>query len=374
MFRQLVLGTIVLVSAGCATGDQVPVAEGGAQGVVSGQASYRERIALPPGTQLEVLLEDVSRADTRAEIIGSVSVTNVGNPPYLFSIPYERARIIAAHHYAVRARLTHEGRLLFTTDQSYPVITSGNGTEVTLLLRSAAQTESIAPPVAQFRTQSLGVLPATFKGDLPCADCSAIQYQLDLFADNSYDLLMIYRGKSGSSESRSGSWEKSGVNGISLLGGRTKLHFAIISANSLRLLNQNGGPIESTLNYTLTRDTQTPNIELLNTAWRLTRLTDQPARRFPNQREPQIVLRSDGTVAGSDGCNRITGGYRHAGTSLSFTQIAATRMACMNGMDQAGRFTNSLGNVARYYITGRHLELFDATEILLMRFEAVLVR
>jgi heat shock protein HslJ len=281
MLRQLVLGSIALVSASCATNDQAPVATAAvAKTAVTGEAPSRERIAVQPE--------------------------------------------------------------------------SG--------------------PAVQSRAQSLGVLPATFKGDLPCADCSAIQYQLDLFADNSYDLLLIHRGKAGSSVNQSGRWEKAGINSISLLGGSTKIQLAIVSTNALRLLNQNGGAIDSNLNYTLTRDTQTPNAELLNTPWRLTRLIDQPARRFPNQREPQIVLGSDGLVTGSDGCNRITGGYQRAEARLTFTQIAATRMACMNGMDQAGRFTNALGSVARYHINGRHLELFDSTEALLLRFEAVFVR
>jgi len=86
------------------------------------------------------------------------------------------------------------------------------------------------------------------------------------------------------------------------------------------------------------------------------------------------VLRSDGTVTGSDGCNRLTGGYKHTGSSLTFAQMAATRMACLNGMEQAARFATALGNAATYRITGRHLELFDATDAALMRFEAVFVQ
>jgi copper homeostasis protein (lipoprotein) len=149
---------------------------------------------------------------------------------------------------------------------------------------------------------------------------------------------------------------------------------AILNANSLRLLNQNDGPIESNLNYTLSRDTQTPNAELINTSWRLTRLQAQPAQRFDNQREPQIVLSVDNRVTGSDGCNRVTGSYRRTNADLNFSQLASTRMSCMFGMEQAGRFTAALGNVARYRITGRHLELLDASGALQLRFEAVFVR
>jgi copper homeostasis protein (lipoprotein) len=225
---------------------------------------------------------------------------------------------------------------------------------------------------AAAQAQSLGVLPATFKGDLPCADCSAIQYRLDLFADHTYDLLMIHRGKPGAGTSQSGRWQIVTVGNMTLLGERgATTQFAIESADSLRLLSQDGAPIQSSLNYTLRRDTQTPDAELTNTPWHLTRLEGQSARRFENQRDAQIVLRSDGAINGSDGCNRLTGSYRLTASSLSFSQLASTRMTCLNGMEQAARFTGALGAVARYSMAGRHLELFDAADTLLMRFEAV---
>jgi uncharacterized lipoprotein YbaY len=38
----------------------------------------------------------------------------------------------------VRARIMVDGKPFFTTDQHYPVLTAGKGTEVELLLRRAA--------------------------------------------------------------------------------------------------------------------------------------------------------------------------------------------------------------------------------------------
>ena len=133
----LELISLILIVAGCATASGV-----GPTATVRGEAFYRERIAVPPGTQLEVVLSDISRADAPAETIADTVIADAGQPPYKFEIHYQPDRIIASHRYAVRARLTHEGRLLFTTDQTYPVITSGNPTEVRLLLKHVA-----APPV-----------------------------------------------------------------------------------------------------------------------------------------------------------------------------------------------------------------------------------
>ena len=130
---KLAIIPLLLVVAGCATATGA-----GPTATVSGEASYRQRIAVPPGTQLEVVLADVSLADAPAQTIGSTTLADAGQPPYRFEIHYPPERIIASHRYAVRARLTHEGRLLFTTDQTYPVITGGHPSEVRLLLKPVA--------------------------------------------------------------------------------------------------------------------------------------------------------------------------------------------------------------------------------------------
>ena len=41
-----------------------------------------------------------------------------------------------------------------------------------------------------------------------------------------------------------------------------------------------------------------------------------------------IELAEDGTVSGTDGCNRVTGTWEQDGTQLAFGPWATTRMAC----------------------------------------------
>lgn len=124
----------------------VVAAEAGPSATVRGEATYRERIAVPPGTRLEVSLSDVSRADAPAETIGETVLADAGRPPYRFEIDYPPNRIVASHRYSVSARLTHEGRLLFTTDQTYPVITNGHPSEVRLLLKRVAESRPAGSP------------------------------------------------------------------------------------------------------------------------------------------------------------------------------------------------------------------------------------
>ena len=108
---------------------------------VTGVATYRERIALPPDAAFEATLEDVSRADAPADVIGRVRIAPAGRVPIRFTITYDPARIEATHRYSVRARITRHDVLLFTTTLTYPVLTQGAGTTVELLLRRVERTQ-----------------------------------------------------------------------------------------------------------------------------------------------------------------------------------------------------------------------------------------
>ena len=139
---QAIAGSLLSLLAVCTTTIAGPTA------TVRGEATYRERLAVPPGAQLEVVLQDVSRADAPARVIGEVTLSEVGQPPYRFEIPYRPEEIVASHRYSVRARLTHQGTLLFTTDRTYPVITAGQPTEVRLMLKRVRLPRQASAPGA----------------------------------------------------------------------------------------------------------------------------------------------------------------------------------------------------------------------------------
>ena len=102
---------------------------------IKGTATYKERMALPSSAIFEAALEDVSRADAPATVVGSTRVTSPGNPPIAFTITYDQAKIAAERRYVVRGRILVDGKVLFTSETAVPVITRGSPTEVALLLR-----------------------------------------------------------------------------------------------------------------------------------------------------------------------------------------------------------------------------------------------
>lgn len=44
--------------------------------------------------------------------------------------------------------------------------------------------------------------------------------------------------------------------------------------------------------------------------------------------EPSLALAADGTLSGSDGCNRVHGSWSDQGDAVVFENVASTRMAC----------------------------------------------
>ncbi|MDX2438275.1 MAG: META domain-containing protein [Acidobacteriota bacterium] len=337
---------------------------------------------------------------------------------------------------------------------------------------SASADDSVSAPANDPDNVTVGDLPASFEGELPCADCPGIFYHLDLFEDRVFFLRTTYDGRgTGAIRDHIGSWVVVGEDGRLALFGGTKapLFFRVIDSDTLRKLDVEGRNIESSLNYDLRRKNSAEPIEirlrmrgmysymadaalfqeclsgrrfqvameadnialerayleakrqpgealmvsllgriaerptmegdstvltvvpeqfigvwpgetcgarmvtaeLENTYWKLTRLGDEPVYLGEQQREPNLVLRStDNRVAGFGGCNRLTGAYTTNGSSIEFTEMASTMMACIEGADTERAFIGALGSAQSYRLIGEHLDLYDGAGVLVARFEA----
>ncbi|WP_110656596.1 META domain-containing protein [Salinicola halimionae] len=108
---------------------------------------------------------------------------------------------------------------------------------------------------------------------------------------------------------------------------------------------------------------QTPSASesLTGNYWKLMTLGGRPVAVADNQREAHLILGADGRVSGSTGCNRLMGSYTLQGDTLTFSQLASTRMACpaeMMALEQA--WLTTLSDTAHYSISGQRLVLEDA--------------
>jgi putative lipoprotein len=105
------------------------------QDKIQGSVTYRERIALPPNAQLEIVLADVSLADAPYKAIAEKKIIPAGQVPILFELNYDSNKIMPNYTYAVMARITEDGKLLFINDQSYQVLTRGQPNTVEMVLK-----------------------------------------------------------------------------------------------------------------------------------------------------------------------------------------------------------------------------------------------
>ncbi len=95
-------------------------------GVLTGTVTYLQRVALPPGSVIEVQLQDVSRADVAAEVIASQTITTAGeNVPIPFLLSYDPLQIDSLNEYALSVRIHVEGQLQWINTERYAVLTRG---------------------------------------------------------------------------------------------------------------------------------------------------------------------------------------------------------------------------------------------------------
>lgn len=129
-----------------------------AQAVIQGQASYRERIAPPPGATLAVQLIDNQLADTPDAVIAATEVRDAKGPPYAFALRYDTGKLREGGSYGLHASLRDaQGAVWFVTDTRTPVVPgSGNPVELRMVRASPSSPSSSRSPWDGARARGIG--------------------------------------------------------------------------------------------------------------------------------------------------------------------------------------------------------------------------
>ncbi len=112
---------------------------------VTGTALYRERIAMPPGAVFEVTLEEAGKPGAQPVILGQMRKTDAGQPPYAFTITYDKAKVRKRRTYVIRARVLVDGRPRFESE-AVRVLTRGKGRDAGAVLMRGVRPSSLAAP------------------------------------------------------------------------------------------------------------------------------------------------------------------------------------------------------------------------------------
>ena len=112
-------------------------------------------------------------------------------------------------------------------------------------------------------------------------------------------------------------------------------------------------------------------VKLIESYWKLIELNGNAVETKEGGKEAHIILREEGNrVNGNGGCNNLMGTYSIDGEKIKFSQMAMSMMACA-GMDKESEFTQALGKVEKYTLTGKNLIFFDVDSKSLAKFEVV---
>jgi putative lipoprotein len=134
-FAGTYFAAVAVFLSGCATvSPSAKPAASVSSSVITGTASYPEKITLPPSCTFVAQLNDVTRADGPAITLAEQKFENPGAPPFEFRIPYNPAEIQPNGIYNVSGRILCDGQLRMTSPAANRVLGAGGTTSANLVL------------------------------------------------------------------------------------------------------------------------------------------------------------------------------------------------------------------------------------------------
>ena len=323
---------------------------------VTGVALIRERIALPPNARFEAVIEDSARAGAPSVVLARTIKEPAGQSPIGFEIRYDDAKLDPRARYTVRARITIDGKLAWTTDTITPApIPQGGAVE--LIMRRVGSAATATTPSLRTGAFVYFADAATFQ------DCRTGRRYPVAMEGGYKELEALYTQR------------------------RSAPAAPLVVSIEGRVEPRTGmeGPPRPTVlvSRTLaawpgeTCERHRANAAFAETYWRIAQLGGETVAPGERRREPHLVFRAGDKprVSGTAGCNRIMAGYTRSGASLTFGQGASTQMACPPELAARERaLSQALSETRSFAISGSVMVFYGASREPLMVLQAVALR
>lgn len=213
-----------------------------------------------------------------------------------------------------------------------------------------------------------------YKGEIPCANCEGIIVEIQLNEDNSYKRILNYLGSDENNFTDVGvfEWDETGGKIRLALEEEDAGNWYRVGENRLIMLDAEGNRIENNIpaeKYIIEK-IDVDNV-IINKYWRLVELNGKEisVNTEAGDNEPFLNLQKENNrVSGNTGCNNLMGSFKVASDygnegEISFSQMATTRMACMN-VNYEQDYLNALENTDNYSISNDTLSLKTGNDIL----------
>ncbi len=332
-----------------------------ADATVTGTATYRERMALPPNARFEAAILDASRADAPADVLARTVIDSPGQPPIAFAIPYDPGKLNPRARYVLRATVTVDGKLWFTTDAANPVLTGGGGDRVDVVMRRVSL-RAMAPPPG-----GATLISGAFRyfADAPAFTNCRSGKEIPVAMEGDYRALEeAYREKRSAPAAPLYVTVEGGFEMRAGMEGRRRPTLFV-----KRFVGAWPGE---------TCETNRADSPLVNSYWKIAVLKGETLTPVDGRREASLTLRSGAQKEASAtvGCNRMAGSFDvKPGGGLTFSRFASTMMACPPPLDARERgLSEVLANTRAYAIAGSTMALYDERREILAVLRAVLLR
>jgi len=223
----------------------------GAANVISGTVTYRQPIVLPPNASINLELSEVSLANNTALFIAGQTLPTLGRQvPIPFRLYYATADINPTFTYSLSATIVVDGTRRFLTDTPYRMITGDWAKTVEIVVLPLEERETPSPAPRSTREPAPTVTaPATYSGVVGCRECAGSRLTLTLRTDGIYFLRQARPGKAGDPgeiQRQLGRWRiaDGGRSLVLSAGAETPRRFAVLDAQTLRMLNSPGQAID----------------------------------------------------------------------------------------------------------------------------------
>lgn len=320
--------------------------------LVTGTATYRERMMPPTGSVLKVVLQDTSRADAPAINLAEFSASlDEGSVPRAFSLQ-PTTPMDPRLTYTVRATvLGPDAALLWTTDtvNRVPEATGGSVDMGELVMVKVTPYEAPASPLGggEWIIESVGSQATAaprqptiaFGEDGRVAGFGGCNQYSGGYTQEGAKITFTPIISTMMACAAGSTMQVESAIGAALRGDAT---YAINGDGKLVINSANGTEIVAG---------RPAAIVLSGTSWTVDGIGSVAV---VSGKEPSITFTEDGQINGTTGCNRFFGGYTQEGSKLTFSGVGMTKMACMGDglMQQESTFASILSGAAAASVDG----------------------
>jgi len=321
---------------------------------IAGEVRYDESELLPDNAKLEVTLSNVSLMDIAAEVIGKQTIEPAGQIPIPFKIEFDDSQIRLGQRYAVSARVTQKGKLLYISDTMNPVFVGNDNQNLSIVMKRVGKMPETRTMEGMYKYMADA---AMFK------DCVTGKYYPVAFEEDSPALEKAYLEE---------------VNGSN--------YFVKVSLKGKVVQRQKmeGKSTEETLIVEKFIDISgvkdcteyQADVPIINNYWKLLTLYGKKVQVISGEREAHILLKQGFNGAGElkvvTGCATIIGNYHIEENTIRFraNSIEKQWSNCKSAAMQK-TFLSALDNASYWKTEGEKLKIYDEMDNVLAAFEAI---